>query len=157
MEMIKKVFLNKKIRKYLVVILWMALIFYLSSQPAEKSNNLSKRVTKIIIATAEKISPSLKLSLSRMNHIVRKSAHFIIFMALGILTINMLETDKKFNTEIVIKSLILCVIYAVFDELHQLFVSGRGAQVKDVVIDAVGSTAGILIYIIRKSLLKKTM
>lgn len=40
MEMIKKVFLNKKIRKYLVVILWMALIFYLSSQPAEKSNNL---------------------------------------------------------------------------------------------------------------------
>jgi len=38
--MIKKVFLNKKIRKYLVVILWMALIFYLSSQPAEKSNNL---------------------------------------------------------------------------------------------------------------------
>lgn len=59
---------------------------------AEKSNNLSKIVTKIIIATVEKVSSSIKLNLSRLNCIVRKSAHFIVFMALGLLTINMLET-----------------------------------------------------------------
>lgn len=47
------------------------------------------------------------------------------------------------------------MIYAVTDEFHQLFVLGRGAQVKDVLIDLVGATTGItiasLIGMIRKS------
>ncbi|MBZ4646719.1 MAG: phosphotransbutyrylase [Clostridia bacterium] len=35
--------------------LWLVLIFYLSSQPAVESNGLSKNVTKVIVETVDKI------------------------------------------------------------------------------------------------------
>lgn len=43
-------------------------------------------------------------------------------------------------------ALATCIVYAVSDEIHQLFVPGRGAQVKDVMIDSTGAFAGIIIY-----------
>ena len=39
-----------------------------------------------------------------------------------------------------------CILYAASDELHQLFVDGRGAQVKDVLIDSAGSIVGVGIF-----------
>jgi VanZ family protein len=41
---------------------------------------------------------------------------------------------------------VFCVLYAVSDEVHQLFVPGRGAQVTDVLIDNAGAFVGIGIY-----------
>jgi VanZ family protein len=43
-------------------------------------------------------------------------------------------------------SLAICIIYAVSDELHQLFVPGRGCQLKDVIIDTAGAVSGTAIY-----------
>jgi len=44
------------------------------------------------------------------------------------------------------------VAYACLDELHQLFVDGRGASIKDVGIDSLGIGLGIVIsyFIIRR-------
>ena len=39
-----------------------------------------------------------------------------------------------------------CMIYALSDEFHQLFVPGRAFQLSDLGLDAVGITAGLLIY-----------
>ena len=35
------------------------------------------------------------------------------------------------------------MLYAISDEVHQLFVPGRGGQVKDIVIDSAGAIVGI--------------
>jgi VanZ family protein len=43
-------------------------------------------------------------------------------------------------------SLVFCVLYAISDEVHQLFVPGRGAQVTDVMIDSFGAFVGIGVY-----------
>lgn len=43
-------------------------------------------------------------------------------------------------------SLMFCILYAVSDEVHQLFVLGRGAQVTDVLIDSAGAFVGIGMY-----------
>lgn len=40
-------------------------------------------------------------------------------------------------------ALLTCVLYAISDEVHQSFVPGRGAQVKDVLIDSAGAIVGI--------------
>lgn len=40
----------------------------------------------------------------------------------------------------------ICILYAISDEVHQLFVPGRGGQVRDVIIDSAGAIAGILGY-----------
>lgn len=40
-------------------------------------------------------------------------------------------------------ALIICVIYGLTDEIHQIFVPGRAFQVSDLVMDSVGSIIGI--------------
>ena len=43
-------------------------------------------------------------------------------------------------------ALIVCVLYAISDEVHQMFVPGRGPGIKDVLIDSAGATVGIGVY-----------
>ena len=38
------------------------------------------------------------------------------------------------------------ILYACTDEIHQLFIQGRAGQLKDVLIDTIGSLTGIYIY-----------
>ncbi len=38
---------------------------------------------------------------------------------------------------------IYCLIYAIGDEFHQLFVDGRGGQTRDVLIDFAGALSGL--------------
>lgn len=68
--------MKRKILPWLLVVLWMALIFYLSDQPATKSNGLSKGATEIIVETVEKIAPIVDINKSRFNHIMDKKITF---------------------------------------------------------------------------------
>lgn len=45
------------ILSWTAVLLWLVLIFYLSSQPAVESDGLSKKVTKIIIEKVGRLVP----------------------------------------------------------------------------------------------------
>lgn len=47
-------------------------------------------------------------------------------------------------------SLVFCILYAISDEVHQVFVPGRGAQVTDVLIDSFGAFIGIGMYVVTK-------
>jgi len=46
----------------------------------------------------------------------------------------------------VVFALLICILYASSDEMHQIFVPSRGAQVNDVIIDTAGACVGILVY-----------
>lgn len=45
-------------------------------------------------------------------------------------------------------SLAICVVYAVSDEVHQLFVPGRAFQTSDLMMDTIGSITGILMALV---------
>ncbi|SCZ78107.1 VanZ family protein [Acidaminobacter hydrogenoformans] len=151
-----------------LVILWMAVIFSLSAQPASASNDLSRGITALIIDLIQKILPMVNLTLNDFNHYVRKNAHFIAYFLLGFLVINALmvgETVEKlknfkergsaaYRRRWLLAGLI-CVSYAISDEVHQLFVPGRGGQVKDVLIDSGGAATGILVYVWGRRLLSR--
>ncbi len=66
----------RKILTWVLVILWMTLIFYLSHKPATESNELSKGITEIIVETVEKVDPGVDIEVGRVNHIIRENAHF---------------------------------------------------------------------------------
>ncbi len=142
--------LNKKtIITWCFVIAWMIFIFYLSAQPATQSDALSKTVTKVIIETVDKVvdinaddKPTLDL-VKQFNHIVRKYAHGGVYFVLGLLVVNAVRNHKIRDIRLFALSLMICVIYAISDEVHQLFVPGRGAQVTDVLIDSIGALIGI--------------
>jgi VanZ family protein len=143
------------ILSWTAVLLWLVLIFYLSSQPAPQSDGLSKKVTKVIVETVDKVveledgKEDVNL-VDKFNHIVRKYAHFTCYLVLGLLVMNALRRSGKIELQINIKevfiALIFCILYATSDEIHQAFVPGRGPQVKDVFIDSAGSFIGIGMY-----------
>ncbi|KDR94633.1 Myxococcales GC_trans_RRR domain-containing protein [Peptoclostridium litorale DSM 5388] len=125
-----------------IVIAWMAFIFTLSSQPAQQSDELSKGVTEVVAQAVEKVAPGAELEVS--NHIIRKNAHFFSYMFLGILSA---YAFRKSGMNVIGASafaVLLCVAYAGSDELHQMFVAGRGPGLRDVLIDSAGAGAGIL-------------
>lgn len=131
---------------WVVVLLWMLLIFNLSSQVAEDSNKLSKGVTKVVTETAERVVPGKDFDINRFNPIVRKNAHFFAYLVLGIFVMNALRRSRVYRWRSLLLALGICALYAISDEVHQLFVAGRGGQVKDVFIDSTGAFVGIGLY-----------
>lgn len=125
-----------------LLIIWMIVIFLFSSQPATNSQKLSDKTTiKIVELITKKEVTTPTLTTKKYRYLIRKSAHFFLYFILGILIyINM----KKKSFKIILISIFLSMLYAVSDELHQIFVPGRGAQVKDVLIDTLGSCVGII-------------
>ena len=120
----------------LLVILWMIFIFVMSSFDATSSSNQSNFIVDIITSII-----NIK-DIGLLSLIIRKLAHFIEYFILGILVINFITRyDKK-----IIIAILLCIIYATSDEIHQIFVPGRSCQIIDIVIDSLGSIMGIYLY-----------
>ncbi|SFB04775.1 VanZ like family protein [Bacillus sp. cl95] len=126
------------------VLVWMVLIFQLSAQPAKDSNKLSKGVTAHVVETVKEIKP--EFSLDNANHIIRKNAHSFVYLVLSILVSHALKGSAVLELKSALLALGICILYAASDEVHQVFVSGRGAQVRDVFIDWAGALVGIGIY-----------
>lgn len=137
---------NRKVLSWSLVILWMVLLFYLSHQPARDSNKLSSGVTQWAMEIVDKILPGVDLDLKTFNHIVRKSAHFFAYFVLGILALNALKTNKVEGSRGVVLAVLICILFAISDEIHQLYVPGRGGQIKDVLIDSAGSIFGTTLF-----------
>ncbi|WP_461207185.1 VanZ family protein [Clostridium sp. DL1XJH146] len=138
------------ILSWMAVILWMVLIFKLSSQVADTSNGLSKGITAKVIAIIESVVSNVHLDMDTFNHIVRKNAHFFAYFILGILAINAMRSIGKVLWSDVVITILFCVFYAMSDEIHQFYVPGRGPQIKDVFIDSMGALCGIIIYLLLK-------
>jgi len=136
-----------KFLSWTAVILWMSLIFYLSHQPAAESSELSDGITEVIIQTIEKVAPSANLTVEDFSHIVRKSAHFTYYLVLAILVKYALERSGVHGGRNILIALLICILYAISDEVHQLFVPGRSGEIRDVIIDSTGAASGILIYL----------
>lgn len=120
----------------LLVILWMIFIFVMSSFDATSSSNQSNFIVDIITSII-----NIK-DIGLLSLIIRKLAHFTEYFILGILVINFITRyDKK-----IIIAILLCIIYATSDEIHQIFVPGRSCQITDIMIDSLGSIMGIYLY-----------
>lgn len=143
--------LNRKkltmILSWIMLFLWMFLIFNLSAQVADESRGLSNGVVDYIIKTVENVNPEIELNIENLSHIIRKCAHFTVYLILGSFATNALKKSEITGRRVFVSALLFCVLYAMSDEFHQLFVLGRSGEVKDVVIDSVGSVVGIWIYL----------
>ncbi len=115
----------------------------LSAQPAVQSGHLSRGVTEFIVGSDASIDDDF---IDRLDHRVRKNAHLFTYLILGVLMMNALRRSGISGYRVIVLSFVICALYAGSDEVHQLFVQGRGAEVKDVVIDSVGALLGIGLY-----------
>jgi VanZ family protein len=152
---------NEKLKKLKIAISWfavfvcMSFIFYESNQSAAISENISKGIVKggidaAIGITKEKISEiDLSNLIVNVNNIARGYMHWIIFLILGLLLLNaLMQTRKSFKNKltVILISFSICLIYAISDETHQLFVPGRTFQLTDLLMDSSGSIVGIGVF-----------
>ena len=116
----------------------MLLIFGHSAMPASVSSAESGAVVGVLtkLFGLTEIPPGL-------TSLVRKTAHFGIFLLLGLCV--------RPNMRKGWHAALFCAAYAVTDEIHQYFVPGRSCEFRDVCIDSAGALAGILLwYFFRK-------
>lgn len=148
-----------KIVLWLSVIVWMGVIFWFSAQNASDSAELSgqtvRKLVQFFVRDFNDLPEHVQYDMVKnLEHLVRKAAHVTVFFILGILVTMALlqhEIKKRFQA-----ALLICVLYAVSDEVHQIFVDGRGAQIVDVFIDSCGALAGICLVLLisRMNLIK---
>jgi len=123
----------KKIINIILVIIWMIFIFIMSSFTATTSSSQSGFFVNLI-------SNILNIdNIDIISFIIRKLAHFTEYFILGLLVFNMI---KCYNKKI-IWAIIICILYAISDEVHQIFIPGRSCQIMDIIIDSLGSIIGI--------------
>ena len=131
----------------------MALIFFFSAESGEDSGSRSAGVTdtilKITCPDFDSLSQDEQQSVTqRVHHLVRKTAHFLEYAALGFLAACLLLWLKHFSVckihpwQAWVFPVALGLLYAVSDEVHQIF-SHRGARVTDVLIDFAGAVFGV--------------
>ena len=139
----------------------MGLIFFFSAKPAVQSAKMSTSVGKndresggtgIWKSGATRNQDAFA---KKIDFAVRKSAHACEYAALSVLFfVNYKKKSRKIK-QIVGMSALSTALYAVTDEIHQLFVPGRSGQITDVILDSCGGLIGavlsaIILYLIRK-------
>ena len=136
-----------------------SIIFGFSNQDSKTSGGISQKVTEFII----KFIPSIQQTeenqreeiIDRIESVIRKIAHFSIYTLVGFLLMSLMGTYKMKEIDQIGTSLIIGVIYASTDEIHQAFIPGRGPQITDVMLDSLGVLTGIFIAILLLEIFRK--
>ncbi len=141
-----------RILSFLPAVTWMVLIFSFSAAPAvessETSDGISYKIVKVMAALPflDWEEEELEEKAETLHVPIRKAAHFSEYVLLAVLWVIPLGCMTKTNKKRMIVALLLCIMYAVSDEIHQLFVPGRDGNIKDVLIDTAGAGFGILVW-----------
>jgi len=136
---------KKAITYWLLVIIWMYVIFHFSSEPAKQSDTQSLFVIQVINKASNSFGFTGELLDNNWNNFIRKTAHASEYAMLCILLYLAVSALGVKDKKLFLSALLICLIYAVTDEIHQAFVPGRAARVTDVMIDTSGGFAGLII------------
>ena len=131
----------------------MLLIFILSSQVIEESNQLSTGISEIVENTVGLVTPDTSFDTINFNYLVRKGMHFLAYFILGILISISFRRRRLHIIRNLMIALFLCILFAISDEVHQIFVPGRSPGIRDIFIDSVGAMAGITVYLLAVKLI----
>lgn len=141
-----------KLNAFMSVVFWLltiacvVMIFYFSHQTGSESTSTSTKIAEALNKLFGNIFS---------ENVVRKGAHLFEFLVLSIFTYSAIYNTNKISTEgsysessvkiiksdnemCIIFTTWFCVLNAVVDEYHQLFVTGRSGSIVDVGIDMIG-------------------
>lgn len=150
----KRFFANhyRKLLRLLPALLMMTVIFVHSAMPAVVSDQESSFF-------AEVLARLFSLDMDTASFIVRKIAHFLEYLVLGLCLIFFADGFRmpedsgagRYFLRCSLPAWICGTVYAVTDEIHQRYVPGRSCEFRDVCIDAAGVLAGVGIWMLIRS------
>ncbi|MBB6716844.1 VanZ family protein [Clostridium gasigenes] len=132
---------KNKVISWVMLLVWMGIIFFMSNQTGEVSSNQSDLVIKIF----EFLGIRLDSYFGELaTFIIRKASHFTEYLILFLLLyrVNCLYMGKR-NAKLY--TLLGVLLYAGSDEIHQYFIPGRAMAFKDVIIDISGGGMAMIL------------
>ena len=143
-------------RKYVItgiaavlLLLLYYVIFLFSAQNAEESSSLSQRITQKGVEIANSLSggswsdEKVEGLEERLEHLVRKTAHFAEYAYMGVLVYLLLSQWMRRGRRLYLLTTGWVFLSAAGDEFHQFFVPGRYASPADVLLDTCGGIFGM--------------
>lgn len=126
-----------------LAVAWAAQIFCFSTE-GFASERTSSSLVWLLRLLHVGISPA---GVDLLNLAIRKLAHVVEYAILAVLLYCMfLSGDRfKWQARLARRCIVGAAAYAITDEFHQLFVRGRGASIRDCLIDVTGAAAGMLV------------
>ncbi len=127
----------------------MMLIFRFSMEDAEQSDQRSGFVSQAVIRTVypdydRKTPEEQQVCYDNIQHLVRKTAHFLEYAVLGLMIRLCIESWFGSRKGMMGAAWAAGTVYAGTDELHQLLIDGRSGQWSDVLLDSSGVITGVL-------------
>lgn len=117
-----------------------------------EANDISNATTPIVSNRNEEVEekPAKEYSpdVLQKNGAVRRAAHAVEFIPLGFSIFGFIVCILKRKKHVrfaALYSLFACVLYALFDEIHQIFIDGRACEFSDGLMDTFGSLVGIVV------------
>ncbi len=120
----------------------MAGIFFFSAQEGETSKAQTKEVLSLV--KIEKVTKSSG-ALSTEAVVVRKTAHFLEYFILGVFVYRAISSHTNNSNKNLWISFIICFLYAISDEVHQMFIPGRDPTIQDICLDALSSFCALAV------------
>ena len=157
MEVSMKRNIIRRVVFLILCIIWMGIIFYMSSKSGDDSSGMSHGLVNFVTG----IFPFLKvIPFEILNFLIRKGAHFTEYGLFALWIIGFLWTFDAVRDRYValgVAAVGFCAFYAATDEVHQGFVSGRSPKFTDVIIDSSGAlTFSIICLVIMYVIKRKT-
>jgi VanZ family protein len=142
--------IRQKLFWWILIVLWWGLIFVMSSKNADESSNQSLFVADLLNRWLRQLFGPHAFAVS--EDVVRKTAHFFEYLVLGFLLF-MGFLDRSRPGRVMLSVFIAGFLFAVSDEIHQLFVPGRTMRPFDVLVDIAG--IGTAVLMMRQKILQR--
>lgn len=142
-----------------IAMIWAVFIFTMSSQPYVQQNIQPLLQRHLPTSRMEESLSTLKIhyggesfsmresgAAGLTEFIIRKAAHLFEYTVFSWLLFQLFYRGLRLS--ILYSALIavmVCFVYAGFDEFHQMFVEGRNPKLADIVLDTTGAVLGVFI------------
>jgi VanZ family protein len=126
---------------------WPALLWAIVISGLSTSSFSSEHTSHYIVPVLRWLLPNASLqTIEILHHLIRKCAHFTEYFILSLLILRGVRAGEKgWHLRWAVVTVLIVTAYAALDEIHQIFVPGRGPAVTDVMIDASGGIAAQIV------------
>lgn len=149
---------RKKIKlhlAYIIFLLLLGMIFWLSAQNGDKSHDMSQKIC-ISIVTCFNEQGNLELTEKQLSKFcvyldgpIRKLAHFTEYAVLGLVLTRIVSyyVNERWKRILIVLGVLAGI--GIIDEVHQLFIIARNGKLQDVIVDVLGGSIGML-FVLKK-------
>lgn len=132
---------REAITPWLAALAWGVVIFLFSTERFA-GEHTGAFLLPLLAALFPNATPG---DLAALHHAIRKAAHFVEYLILGVLLHRALRTRGPWRFRTAAVAVVIAVVWASLDEVSQTLVAGRTAAPADVLLDVSGAIAAQLL------------